>query len=78
MTETYDRAELGIDGNCGYALLGANLQEGEAEFVEIADPENTSGDEYKIACKKALQALRQRLNRPDLGYYFGDSHPFGT
>ncbi len=30
-----DRAELGIDGNCGFALIGENLQEGEAEFVEI-------------------------------------------
>lgn len=30
-----ERAELGIDGNCGFALLGPDLQEGEAEFVEI-------------------------------------------
>ena len=30
-----ERAHLGIDGNCGFALLGVNLQEGEAEFVEI-------------------------------------------
>ena len=30
-----ERAGLGIDGNCGFALLGADLQEGEAEFVEI-------------------------------------------
>jgi hypothetical protein len=30
-----ERAELGIDGNCGFALLGADLQEGEAEFVKI-------------------------------------------
>lgn len=30
-----ERAQLGIDGNCGFALLGENLQEGEAEFVEI-------------------------------------------
>lgn len=31
-----ERAELGIDGNCGFALLGENIQDGEAEFVEIA------------------------------------------
>lgn len=36
-----DRAEFGIDGNCGFALLGENLQEGEAEFVEI-EPVNPS------------------------------------
>lgn len=29
------RVELGVDGNNGFALLGVNLQEGEAEFVEI-------------------------------------------
>jgi len=33
------RAELGIEGNFGFALIGENLQEGEAEFVEI-DPLN--------------------------------------
>jgi hypothetical protein len=36
-----DRAELGIDGNCGFALIGADLQEGEAEFVEI-EPVNST------------------------------------
>lgn len=35
LIEKYERAQLGIDGNCGFALLGPNLQEGEAEFVEI-------------------------------------------
>ncbi len=30
-----ERAQLGIDGNCGFALLGPDIQEGEAEFVEI-------------------------------------------
>jgi hypothetical protein len=35
LIEQYGRAELGIDGNCGFALIGPNLQEGEAEFVEI-------------------------------------------
>ena len=33
-----ERAELGIDGNAGFALLGDDLQSGEAEFVEIALP----------------------------------------
>jgi cytochrome c2 len=35
LIEKYERAELGIDGNCGFALLGPDIQEGEAEFVEI-------------------------------------------
>lgn len=32
----YDRCELGIDGSHAFALLGADIQEGEAEFVQIA------------------------------------------
>ena len=38
-----ERAELGVDGNCGYALLG-DLPTGEAEFVEIALPSQASKD----------------------------------
>jgi hypothetical protein len=34
----YDRAELGVDGNAAFALLGENIQEGDTEFVEIAEP----------------------------------------
>ena len=83
-----NRAELGIDGNCGYALLGRNIQEGEAEFVEIpiAKPDCESsfmrpkGDEAaKLwACKEALSRLRIRLNMPNLSYYFDRSHPYGN
>jgi len=81
------RAELGIDGNCGFALIGPNIQEGEAEFVEIptatADPENSfvrpkGEDAAKLwACKEALRRLRTRLNAPNMSYYFGKSHPYG-
>ena len=70
-----ERAELGIDGNCGFALLGESLQEGEAEFVEIASPGDTSAQ--LTACKKALRALQARLGRTDFSYYFGRSHPYG-
>ena len=31
-----ERAILSVDGNCGYALLGEDLQVGEAEFVEVS------------------------------------------
>lgn len=91
-----ERAQLGIDGNCGFALLGENLQEGESEFVEIEPVtvppaiahtrhEQFTGQERmnlelgaKLrAAKRALQKLRDRLERPDLSYYFGESHPYG-
>lgn len=69
------RVELGIDGNCGYALLGVNLQEGEAEFVEI--PSTKHMEEAKVwACKEALKNLRKRLGMPNLSYYFSPSHPY--
>jgi hypothetical protein len=69
------RAQLGIDGNCGFALLGENLQEGEAEFVEIEEPRTS--DNERQAAGIAFRKLQVRLNRPDLSYYFGISHPFG-
>jgi hypothetical protein len=80
-----ERVELGVDGNCGFALLGVNIQEGEAEFVEFVEfddsPDYGTNEELlgrKLsACKEALAKLRKRLNRPDLNYYFGDSHPYG-
>jgi hypothetical protein len=68
------RAELGIDGNCGYALLGPDLQEGEADFVEMAADDL---DSKLLACKLALHRLRERLKMPDLAYYYGKSHPYG-
>lgn len=71
-----DRAELGIDGNCGFALLGQNIQDGEAEFAEIPKWDNRHHAEL-AACKQALRQLRDRLGRPELNYYFGPSHPYG-
>jgi len=68
----YTRAELGIDGNAGYALLGTNLHVGEAEFVYVAqaDDELLSSAEMRAA-KQALAKLRDRLGLPDLSYYLG-------
>jgi len=78
------RAQLGVDGNCGFALLGGDIQSGEAEFVEIDyDAKETDGTTVlgshaeRCAAHKALRMLRDRLNMPDLSYYFGPSHPFG-
>ena len=68
----YERAELGIDGNAGYALLGPNIQEGEAEFVTVVqdNSELLSSAEMRAA-KLALAHLRGRLGQPDLSYYLG-------
>ena len=78
----HGRAELMIDGNCGCALLGPNLQEGEAEFVEFAPTAaaalNAPLEDKLNACKTALERLRLRLNLPDMGYFFEESHPYGN
>jgi len=71
----YERAALGVDGNCAFALLGPNIQEGEAEFVEL--PENPSSDQIRICCSQAWRTLKARLNQ-DFSYYFGPGHPFGS
>jgi hypothetical protein len=58
----YERAEVGMDGNCGYALLGPNIQEGECEFVEIVySPSNSPGESERLAWGQALFNLRKRL-----------------
>ncbi len=57
----YDRAEVGIDGNCGYALLGPNIQEGECEFVEIEGSDDSDIDIERRAWGKALFKLSERL-----------------
>lgn len=69
------RAELGIDGNAAFALLGEDIQSGECEFVELV---NDSLACKLSSCKQALRKLRERLGRPDLSYFCGVSHPYGT
>ena len=94
LLEEYGMVQLGIDGNCGFALLGPNLQEGESEFVEIpvVEPDNSTHHERYTrehtqqmelgaklwACKEAFRRLQKRLVLPRMGYYFGNSHPYGT
>ena len=54
--------DLTIDGNCACALLGKNLQEGEAEFVEIGKEPSDAG--YNTAVRKAtVRALRRLTAR---------------
>jgi hypothetical protein len=73
-----DRAILSIDGNCGCALLGTNLQEGEAEFVEIecSEPKWTVAWEEAAtkACLIALRRLRARFPERHISYAW-DRHP---
>ena len=73
-----ERAELGMDGNCGFALLGENLQEGEAEFEEVRGtelhPDPTSAGAKRQAINRAYTRLKTRLGRP-ISYFIGPSHP---
>lgn len=83
-----ERAVLSVDGNCGCALLGENLQEGEAEFVEIDSPIQPGTDEwprryfYRLwedaaarACGIAYRRLRERLPGRVISYALDSSHP---
>lgn len=83
---TLERAELGVDGNAGFALLGEDLQSGEAEFSEInlpvaasKDPNRYHNSEWVREAKKAIwrahQALKTRLAPREFSYYLGTSHP---
>lgn len=73
-----DRAVLGIDGNCGFALFGEDLQVGESEFEVIKTSEPNWTSEYrkqsKIAINKAFKSLQDRLGKK-LPYYLDPSHP---
>lgn len=71
-----ERAELGVDGNCGFALVGPNIQEGEAEFEEFAGDVRTSegARQAKLAINRAYRRLKARLDR-SISYYIGESHP---
>jgi hypothetical protein len=71
-----ERAQLGVDGNCGFALLGADLQEGEAEFEEFTGDVRTSeGAQNAVrAARRAFNRLKARIDWP-ISYYLGPSHP---
>lgn len=75
---TIERAELGVDGNCGFALLGQDLQVGEAEFEEIRatelNPDPASDGAKCQAISRAFTRLKARIGKP-ISYYLGKSHP---
>lgn len=65
---------IGIDGNCGFALRGANLQEGQSEFVEVPAPGGK--DEQIWAANNACLKLIKRLGLDDdYPYTYGPGHP---
>lgn len=72
------RAELGVDGNAGFALLGEDLQSGEAEFETIKTDAAKYSSEWEQAAKRAInlafQRLKARIDEP-ISYYLGTSHP---
>lgn len=73
------RAELGVDGNCGFALLGEDLQVGEAEFVviECDEPKWTSAwaNAAQRAAMAAFKKLKERLPNETFSYHLGRSYP---
>jgi hypothetical protein len=62
---------VGIDGNCAYALLGEDLQDGTAVFVRINEKTPT---QIRLAAVQAYRQLCRRFKRL-LPYRFDDSYP---
>lgn len=59
-----ERAVLSVDGDHGCALLGENLQEGEAEFVKVEKrPDEHITRAESRACTQAYRNLCARLGR---------------
>jgi hypothetical protein len=69
----YDEIELLIDGNFAVALIGPNIHDGTACFVEIEGVSNI--DKYN-ASKVALNKLRKMINVPNMPFRYHPSHPF--
>ena len=74
-----ERAELGVDGNCGFALLGENIQEGEVEFEPIENfGPHWHGEQCRqarLAINRAHRRLKARLPDRVFSYFLGPSHP---
>lgn len=59
----FDRIELSLDGSHACALLGSNLQEGEAEFAPIEGWPNATYKQEHAAMSAAYEALAKRLGQ---------------
>ena len=71
-------AIIGMDGNCGYCLLGKNIQEGEVEFVCVDDApeihkENGIRAMERWAMAQAHKRLCKRLGK-QIPYYISTDH----
>lgn len=72
----YTRVQLSVDGDAGMALLGANIQEGESEFVDVEQLQDEALHDAQVrACFQAFQRLKNRLNRTDLSYFWYPVRP---
>lgn len=61
---TLERAVISIDGDHGCALLGEDLQVGDAEFVKVEPRKDEQLHEAEIrAAFQALNNLRKRLGK---------------
>lgn len=73
-----ERAELGIDGDHAFALLGEDLQVGTAVFVKVENSDEwrtkAKHEAERRAATKAFRQLQEKVGRP-ISYYIGPSHP---
>ncbi|MFN4282662.1 MAG: hypothetical protein ACK4NA_08485 [Alphaproteobacteria bacterium] len=62
LASVIDRASLGIAGGKAYAVVGPDLEEGEAVFVSIRrKPGEPLHEAQRRAAHQALEKLEQRL-----------------
>lgn len=63
---------LSIDGDHACALIGENLQEGEAEFDKVNPDDKTLKSAEWHAAMRAKKTLEDRLGLGQCGYYLGE------
>lgn len=63
-----ERVFLSLDGSHACALLGADLQSGEAEFSPIESWPNATYKQERAAMNRAYEALVTRLGKGRLPY----------
>lgn len=70
------RATLCVDGDCGSALYGENIQEGECEFVKIEPRLNEPLHEAQTRARwEAFKRLKDRLGIANLTYAWLGARP---
>lgn len=78
LIKEYGAVKLFINGDSGAALLGRDIQSGEAEFVTVKDfPNALYGKRTHCSEFYAMQALTnlcKRLKIEDIDYYWEESY----